>query len=573
MLHGDFGNSVITSHPVLEDLLQVFPATIELSLPALIIGVVLGVPLGVLAATHRGRWQDQVIRMRRLFGYSMPVFWLGLVGLLLFYAKLGWVDGPGRLDVGYDDIVPTGHRPDHCRQPARRRMRRVLERALGHLVLPASILGYLSLAYIARMTRSFMLDQLRQEYVLATLAKGLSPWRVVWRHALGNIWVPLITVIALTFGSLLEGAVLTETVFAWPGLGLYMKNSLFNADMNAVLGGTMVVGVVYIGLNMLSDLLYPLVDPRARDQRWRPHPLRHLGARLAAEPGARQPHARRAAAAGTAPGCGFRRNPLAMTGLGIVLLLVLMAVFAPLIADRQAATLQELADRLQPASGALVRHRRARPRHLRPHRLRRAHHAHHRRPRRRHRGAGRPRHRPARRLFRRRRRHGADAHHRHLPGVPAPGAGAGLRRRAGPGHRERRHRHRADRLAALCPPRPRRDADPPAGGVHRGRASCRAPRTLRIIATQIVPLCLPRVIIRLTLDMAGIILTAAGLGFLGLGAQPPTPEWGAMVSSGRQVLLDQWWVATIPGIAIFIVSLGFNLLGDGLRDVGRRRRS
>jgi len=265
VLHGDFGISVITAHPVLEDLLRVFPATIELSIFSLIIGVILGIPLGVVAATHRGRWQDQVIRFVSLLGYSMPVFWLGLVGLLLFYAKLGWVEGPGRLDVAFDDIVPTvtglitidsliSGDDD------------VFWNAVSHLILPSSILGYLSLAYVARMTRSFMLGQLKQEYILATLAKGLSPFRVVWVHALGNVWVPLVTVIALTFGSLLEGAVLTETVFAWPGLGLYMKNSLFNADLNAVLGGTMLVGVVYIGLNMLSDLLYPLVDPRARDQ-------------------------------------------------------------------------------------------------------------------------------------------------------------------------------------------------------------------------------------------------------------------------------------------------------------------
>jgi peptide/nickel transport system permease protein len=242
---------------------RVFPATMELALLALLVGTVLGVPLGVLAATHRGRWQDQVVRFGSLLGYSMPVFWLGLVGLLLFYARLGWVEGPGRLDVSYDDIVPTvtglitidsliAGESD------------VFWNALSHLVLPASILGYLSLAYVARMTRSFMLGQLRQEYVLATLAKGLSPFRVVWVHALGNVWVQLVTVIALTFGSLLEGAVLTETVFAWPGLGLYMKNSLFNADLNAVLGGTMVIGVVYIFLNMLSDVIYPLVDPRAR---------------------------------------------------------------------------------------------------------------------------------------------------------------------------------------------------------------------------------------------------------------------------------------------------------------------
>jgi len=263
VLHGNFGNSVLTSRPVLQDLLHVFPATIELSLLALVIGVALGIPLGVIAAANRGRPLDHVIRFASLLGYSMPVFWLGLVGLLAFYAKLGWVAGPGRLDVAFADLVPqvTGLITVDALLDGDMD---VFWNALQHLVLPSSILGYLSLAYVARMTRSFMLGQLQQEYVLAARAKGLSRWRVVWVHALGNVWVQLITVIALTFGGLLEGAVLTETVFAWPGLGLYMKNSLFNADLNAVLGGTMLVGVVYIGLNLLSDLLYPLVDPRAR---------------------------------------------------------------------------------------------------------------------------------------------------------------------------------------------------------------------------------------------------------------------------------------------------------------------
>ena len=136
--------------------------------------------------------------------------------------------------------------------------------SLSHIILPASILGFLSLAYIARMTRSFMLGQLKQDYVLTAQVKGLSRARVVWGHALGNIMVPLITVIALSYGYLLEGAVLTETVFAWPGLGRYITSALFNADMNAVLGGTLVVGIVFIGLNLLSDLAYYLVDPRAR---------------------------------------------------------------------------------------------------------------------------------------------------------------------------------------------------------------------------------------------------------------------------------------------------------------------
>jgi peptide/nickel transport system permease protein len=263
LLHGDLGTAVLTARPVLEDLMRVFPATLELATVAIIIGVVFGVPMGVIAATNQGRWPDHVIRLTGLVGYSMPVFWLGLVGLLIFYDALDWVGGPGRLDVYYDDIVApvtgmllidsliagdTG----------------VFWNAVSHIILPAGILGYLSLAYIARMARSFMLGQLRQEYILTAQVKGLSRTRVIWRHALGNMMVPLITVIALSYGYLLEGAVLTETVFAWPGLGRYITSALFNADMNAVLGGTLVVGIVFIGLNLLSDVAYYLVDPRAR---------------------------------------------------------------------------------------------------------------------------------------------------------------------------------------------------------------------------------------------------------------------------------------------------------------------
>ncbi len=263
VLHGDFGVSVFTAHPVLQDLLHVFPATLELATLAIIIGVALGVPMGVVAAARQGRWPDHLIRLAGLVGYSMPVFWLGLVGLLLFYDRLGWVSGPGRIDVYYEDVVDpvTGLL---LVDSALAGDWEVFRNALSHIILPAAILGYLSLAYIARMTRSFMVGQLRQEYILTAQVKGLSRRRVVWHHALGNVMVPLITVIALSYGYLLEGAVLTETVFAWPGLGLYIKNSLFNADMNAVLGGTILVGTMYIGLNLLSDLAYRLVDPRSR---------------------------------------------------------------------------------------------------------------------------------------------------------------------------------------------------------------------------------------------------------------------------------------------------------------------
>lgn len=260
---GDLGVSVLTARPVLEDLLRVFPATLELATVAIIIGVLLGVPMGVVAAANQGRWQDHVIRLVGLIGYSIPVFWLGLVGLLVFYSELDWVSGPGRVDVFYEDVVPPVTGMVLVDSLLAGDMD-VLRNAISHIVLPAAILGYISLAYIARMTRSFMLGQLRQEYILTAQVKGLSRRRVIWRHALGNIMVPLITVVALSYGYLLEGAVLTETVFAWPGLGLYIKNSLFSADMNSVLGGTIVVGAVFIGLNMLSDVIYRLVDPRAR---------------------------------------------------------------------------------------------------------------------------------------------------------------------------------------------------------------------------------------------------------------------------------------------------------------------
>ncbi len=263
IIGGDFGKSVMTSHPVLEDLLHFFPATFELATIATIFGVLIGVPAGVIAGARKGGWQDQVVRVVGLFGYSIPVFWLGLVCLFLFYGKLGWVSGPGRLDIGYDDIITT-HTGVILIDSIIEGDWSVFRNALSHIILPASILGYFSIAYIARMTRSFTIEQLSQEYVTAALIKGRSFWGAVWKHAFPNIMVPLITVIGLSYASLLEGAVLTETVFSWPGLGNYITKSLFNADMNAVLGGTLVVGAVFIGVNALCDFLYDIFDPRLR---------------------------------------------------------------------------------------------------------------------------------------------------------------------------------------------------------------------------------------------------------------------------------------------------------------------
>lgn len=263
VLTGDFGVSVLTSQPVLSDLMHVFPATLELATVAIIIGVALGIPAGVVAGARKGRWPDHIVRVTGLFGYSVPVFWLGLVGLFVFYGKLGWVSGTGRLDVFYDDVV-TPHTGIILIDSALEGEWDIFRNAFSHLILPATILGYFSLAYIARMTRSFMITQLSQEYVTAARVKGRSFWGAVWHHAFPNILVPLITVIGLSYASLLEGAVLTETVFAWPGLGQYITRALFNGDMNAVLGGTILVGAVFIGINLVSDLLYKVFDPRLR---------------------------------------------------------------------------------------------------------------------------------------------------------------------------------------------------------------------------------------------------------------------------------------------------------------------
>ena len=263
VLRGDLGSSILTSNPVLEDLLKTFPATFELASAGIIIGVGLGVPLGVWAALHQGRWPDHLARLLGLMGHSIPIFWLGLMGLLLFYAQLGWVSGPGRLDVVHEFSVPrmSGLL---LLDTAWAGQWEAFGNALSHLALPASLLGFYALAYISRMTRAFMLNELSKEYILTARAKGLAESRVVWWHALRNAAVPLVTVVALSYAALLEGSVLTETVFAWPGLGLYITHSLQNGDMNAVLGGTLLVGSLFIGLNMLSDVMYRLLDPRVR---------------------------------------------------------------------------------------------------------------------------------------------------------------------------------------------------------------------------------------------------------------------------------------------------------------------
>ena len=263
LLHGDFGNALLTGRPVLDDIARVFPATVELATVAIIFGIVIGIPMGVYAAVHKGKLADHIIRVISLFGYSTPVFWVGMMGLIVFYAWLNWVGGSGRVDLAYDGFVDpvTGML---LIDSAIAKDWDVFWSAVNHIILPAFILGLNAVSFIGRMTRSFMLEQLSQEYVLTARVKGLSETRVIWRHAFKNILVQLLTIITLSYGSLLEGAVLIETVFAWPGFGQYLTSSLLLGDMNAVVGSVLLIGLLFITMNLLTDLLYQIFDPRTR---------------------------------------------------------------------------------------------------------------------------------------------------------------------------------------------------------------------------------------------------------------------------------------------------------------------
>jgi peptide/nickel transport system permease protein len=266
MVQGDFGRAIETGNFVVDDLRRAFPATIELATFALIIGTGLGIPMGVYAAVHRDTWIDQTIRVVSLVGYSAPNFWLGLMGLVIFYAGLAWVAGPGRLDIMAQLAYDAGPRPTGLIlvDSALNREWGVFRDAFSHIVLPASVLGYAALAYIARMTRSFMVDQLAQEYIVAARIKGVPERQIVCRHAFRNIRVQLITVVVLSYAFLLEGAVLTETVFGWPGFGAYLTKGLLKADMNVVLACVFIVGLIFITLNLVTDVLYRVLDPRTR---------------------------------------------------------------------------------------------------------------------------------------------------------------------------------------------------------------------------------------------------------------------------------------------------------------------
>jgi dipeptide transport system permease protein len=264
LLHGDLGKSIITSESVLTEFLSLFPATIELALCAILFALVIGLPAGILAAVRRNSIFDHGVMGVSLAGYSMPIFWWGLLLILLFSVQIGWTPVSGRIAVRYYIEPVTGFLLiDSLLSDDRG----AFASALQHLVLPTIVLGTVPLAVIARMTRSAMLEVLGEDYIRTARAKGLAPLRVIAIHALRNALIPVVTVIGLQVGVLFTGAILTETIFSWPGVGKWLIEAINRRDYPVLQGGTLLIGVVVMTVNLIVDLLYGLINPRIRHTR------------------------------------------------------------------------------------------------------------------------------------------------------------------------------------------------------------------------------------------------------------------------------------------------------------------
>jgi dipeptide transport system permease protein len=265
LLHGDLGKSLVTREPVAAEFGALFPATIELALAAMLIALSLGLGLGIVAALRRGSWLDQLVMALATLGKSMPVFWWGLILIMFFSVGLEWTPVSGRIAIEYDITPVTGLMlVDSLLADLRGDEAGALRSALLHLLLPALVLGTIPMAEIARMTRSAMLEVLREDYMRTARAKGLSPWRVVVVHGLRNALIPVITVLGLQVGSLLGGAVLTETIFSWPGIGKWLIDAIARRDYPVVQAGILVSAMLFIAINLLVDVLYAVVNPRLR---------------------------------------------------------------------------------------------------------------------------------------------------------------------------------------------------------------------------------------------------------------------------------------------------------------------
>ncbi len=261
IVHGDLGVSFKTRRPIWNEFFTLFPATLELSLCAMIFSVLLGLPAGIIAAVNRGKWPDQALMSTALIGYSMPIFWWALLLIIFFSGMLGWTPVSGRISLLYYFPTETGFM---LIDSWRSGQAGAFSSAVQHLILPTIVLGTIPLAVIARQTRSAMLEVLGEDYVRTARAKGLSPLRINGLHALRNALIPVITVIGLSVGTLLAGAILTETIFSWPGIGKWMIQAIESRDYPAVQGGLMLIALIIMIVNLIVDVTYGLINPRIR---------------------------------------------------------------------------------------------------------------------------------------------------------------------------------------------------------------------------------------------------------------------------------------------------------------------
>ena len=264
VLQGDLGKSFVTKRPVIEEFATLFPATIELSVMGILFAVIIGLPLGVIAAINRGKWLDHLTMSLSLTGYSMPIFWWALLLIMFFSTTLGWTPVSGRLSVFYYIEPTTGFMLIDTLLSGEKG---AFTSALSHLILPTIALGTIPMAVIARMTRSSMLEVLGEEYIRVARAKGLTPMRVIMVHALRNALIPVITVIGLQVGVLFAGAILTETIFSWPGIGKWIVEALNRRDYPTIQGGILMIAFVVMGVNLFVDLMYGVINPRIRHKR------------------------------------------------------------------------------------------------------------------------------------------------------------------------------------------------------------------------------------------------------------------------------------------------------------------
>ncbi len=259
LLHGDFGTSVLTNRPILDEFMELFPATVELGVSAMFLAIIIGVPMGIFAAVKRGTIFDQGIMGLSLVGYSMPIFWWGLLLIILFSGTWGLTPISGRISFLFDVPTVTGFLLIDSLLSGEEG---AFASAMHHMILPTIVLGTIPLAIIARQTRSAMLEVLSEDYVRTARAKGLSPLRVYGLHALRNAMITVITVIGLQVGTLMAGAILTETIFSWPGIGKWIIFSVFSRDYYAVQGGLVLIAMIIMSVNLLVDVLYGLINPR-----------------------------------------------------------------------------------------------------------------------------------------------------------------------------------------------------------------------------------------------------------------------------------------------------------------------